>query len=311
MRVHGPHRSPHLCLAAALAVAVLLAPSPSALAAEAPDRIRLQGRLELSNGLLHPGPADLTLSLYPTAGSNAPAYEEDVVDAPVSAGRFSVELGASPAPGSPALAAALADLDDVWVGVAVDGGGELPRQRLVSVPFALRAGWAREAATLTMTCDSGYLLAYGAGGWECTAGLSAAQVDFPWAAGDSKGGDALGLACSGCVGALDLASGVVNATHLQDGGVSSADVGFGYAASADKGGAHRTWTARAASTAGRWRPTRSWRGWSRSAGSRCSTRPATAPPGPWSRIYSRGCCSTPAAARCGWVRTACCASRAG
>ncbi|GMV43094.1 MAG: hypothetical protein AMXMBFR64_48100 [Myxococcales bacterium] len=51
---------------------------------------------------------------------------------------------------------------------------------------------------------------------------------------------ALGLQCSGCIGASSLANGSVGTNQLADGAVSSAKVGFNYAGSSTKGGAATT-----------------------------------------------------------------------
>ena len=175
---------------ATLALSVALVAPVSA---EVPEQVRLQGLLLGSDGTPLAGPVVLSLGLYDSQSASAPLYSEVHAAVPLSDGRFSVALGADPVdPSAPGLTETLASEDAVWLGMAVDGALEVPRQQLLSVPFAVHAEAAREASTLAMTCTPGYLLRYGGAGWEC--------VD----PSDAE------LACGGCsgtveVGALSLA----------------------------------------------------------------------------------------------------------
>ena len=226
-------RSPLFLLAGLL----LAHTSAGAAMAAVPDFVSLQGRLTQGGDAPIEGPVSLIVSLYVGQTDDTPVYVEQIEPVPLSAGRFAVTFGTDPLPGQPPLKEVLEAHPELWLGFRIDGGDEMPRQRLAAVPYALRAARAAVADTVDITCDVGNLLVHGAGGWGCAAALDASQVGFSWAAGATPGGAATDLECSGCVGPADLAPGVINASHVQDGGISADDVAFSYAGADTKGGA--------------------------------------------------------------------------
>jgi hypothetical protein len=177
----------------------------------------LQGQLFTAGGEPMAGPVELTVSVYATQGSATALYTDVIANVPLTESRFAVAFGAHPlVPAGPSLATVIAQNPVAWVGIRVDGGPEVSRQQLLSVPFAMAAERAAAADDLTMTCDLGHGLRYGAAGWECAAPE---------------------VACSGCVDGVDIAPNSINATHIQNGSIAAADVAFNYAGSDSKGGA--------------------------------------------------------------------------
>ncbi len=117
-------------------------------AQSAPQLINYQGRLTNAAGqpLADGTTVDLTFAFYgvETGGT---AYltvlQEDVV---VTGGLYSVLIGSGTVTSGtePNLGAVFQNHQDVWMGVDVDGDGEMsPRARIVSVPYAMKvdAGW--------------------------------------------------------------------------------------------------------------------------------------------------------------------------
>ncbi len=105
------------------------------------------------------GPVDLTLRIYDAAASGTLLYVQDFADVPLVDGAFTLALGptgrATDAPTDPlttSLVAALAgDLAATapgrFVEVTVNTDPPLPRERVLAVPFALRAASAASAET--------------------------------------------------------------------------------------------------------------------------------------------------------------------
>jgi hypothetical protein len=200
-------------MAALVLLATLL--SGSALA-DPPGRTRLQGQLTTVGGAPLPGPVSLKVSLYDSDVAIVPLYEETFASVPLIFSRFTVDLGTSPTAPSPPLMELFEAYGDLWMGISVDGGVEMTRQPLLTVPWAELASRARVADKLGQSCTDGYYLTHGPGGWECTAP---------------------GFDCVGCVTGTNILDGSVNSSDIQDGSVSSTDVAFKYAGSATKGGA--------------------------------------------------------------------------
>lgn len=113
--------------------------------AAAPRLINYQGILTDEAGTALSGTYHLTFSLYADSSQGATAlWSEEHLDVVVESGIFNVVLGSvSTMPGD------LFDGGECWLGIAVESNPELhPRQRLVSVPWALRASVADSAATV-------------------------------------------------------------------------------------------------------------------------------------------------------------------
>lgn len=129
--------------------------------AEVPSLIRYQGQAADTNGVPLEGPYTLTFRLYNAETAGTKLWEEPQQNVPLSGGHFSVLLG------SVTSLAALDWAAPCWLSVQVNGESELaPRQRITSVPLALRAKTAEQLATpvttSTITDDGNRLIPPGA-----------------------------------------------------------------------------------------------------------------------------------------------------
>ena len=136
-------------------LAALLCPAP--LSAEVPHLIRYQGQAVDANGVPLEGPYTLTFRLYNAETAGTIVWEETQTNVPLSKGHFSVLLGS-------VMALTGVDLaQPCWLSVQVNGEPELaPRQRITSVPLALRAKTAEEIKTSGITDDDNSLVPTGA-----------------------------------------------------------------------------------------------------------------------------------------------------
>ena len=153
-----------LILTAALA-AVALAVGPSlagssatsgesvGASAAAPGLISYQGYLSDDQGAPLAGPVDLVFSIYPSASSNTVLWSETHNSVPLADGYFNVLMGnVNPLTADHFVAA------ERYLEVSVDNGGGavvLPRQRMASAPYALRAASAGQAASVPWSGLSG------------------------------------------------------------------------------------------------------------------------------------------------------------
>ncbi|MBI4227747.1 MAG: hypothetical protein HY600_05720 [Candidatus Omnitrophica bacterium] len=143
--------------------------------AEVPHLLRYQGQAVDAKGVPLEGPHTLTVRLYDGETGGTPLWVETHPDVPLTGGHFSLLLGAS---------TPLAPVDWTqprWLAVQVDAEPELaPRQRITSVPLALRAETAEKLTTLittsTITDDANRLTPSGAiilwMGASCPAGYT-------------------------------------------------------------------------------------------------------------------------------------------
>ena len=157
----------------------LLATPAFAAPGDAPNLIDVQGYLRTQAGLPVDGIVRLKVGLYDAADEGTLLYVETLPAVPVVSGRFSTLLGAI----SMMPAGLFGTYDEVYVGVSVDGGEELDRQRLVSVPYALHAATSKSAE-----------------------------------AADTAGA----LSCEGCVRSTQLAPGSVGPAEMAPGSVDKA-----------------------------------------------------------------------------------------
>lgn len=223
----------------AVLATLLLAAAP-AWAQQPPLLLDLQGFLRTATGQPVNKTVSLAVAVYPSATDPTPAYQETVPSVAVSNGRFAAYLG-----GVQALPANLFDtLPEAWVGIRVEGAAELPRQRLVSVPYALVSRSASQAAALSCVgcvgpvqiqaasigtdqiADGSVTAAKLAGGSLGSVlledgSVSAAKVDFPWAAGVRAGGPASDLQCDRCVMGAEIAEATITASNLVPGSVGT------------------------------------------------------------------------------------------
>ena len=120
----------------AAALALLAAP----LAAAVPGTVNFQGLLLDDQGDPVTGPVDLVLRLYDAEESGTLLWTESHADVDVLDGVYAVELGAS----TP-LTPEILDAPALYLEVEVEGDTLAPRQRLLAVPYALRARTAETA----------------------------------------------------------------------------------------------------------------------------------------------------------------------
>ena len=175
-------------LAAAALIASVLTTATDAEAA-IPGRLQVEGTLMAGSGAAPDGDYGMTFHIYDGQSAQAPAASVNVAKVAVAGGRFAALV-----PTDAATAAKVGGLADPWVGVVVGSDPELPRRPLAAVPFALHAG---TASGLTCTgCLSSDTIANGS--------IAAAKVGFNYAGSATKGGAALDLQCTGCVGVSEL-----------------------------------------------------------------------------------------------------------
>ncbi|MBI2885549.1 MAG: hypothetical protein HYY15_05200 [Candidatus Omnitrophica bacterium] len=149
------------------------------LAAEIPPLIRYQGQAVDQQGIALEGPYTLTFRLYDAETDGQVVWQEIQPNIPVSRGHFAVFLG---------QVTSLVPVDwsqPRWLTVQIGTDPELlPRQRIVSVPLALRAavaeGLAQPTTTSTITDDANKLVPSGAvimwTGASCPAGYTRLTV---------------------------------------------------------------------------------------------------------------------------------------
>ncbi|NUN13421.1 MAG: hypothetical protein HUU55_07275 [Myxococcales bacterium] len=112
-----------------------------------PGKMVYHGELTAPNGVPFNGTLGFSVGLYSTdgiAGGPGVAYwTEDLGNVDVVDGRVELVLGATNALGLLTVIGTYADTG-LWLGVTVDGEPLLPRQFMVSVPYALVAGNAQK-----------------------------------------------------------------------------------------------------------------------------------------------------------------------
>lgn len=126
----------HRLMAIALATLCLMAPAGAAV----PGEVSYQGLLLDSGGQPITGPVDLDFDLFDVATGGTSVWSESHTAVDVLDGVYDVVLG-STAPITPALVSGGA----LWLEVTVDGETLSPRQRLLAVPYAVRADTAENA----------------------------------------------------------------------------------------------------------------------------------------------------------------------
>ena len=151
-------------------IALWLIGTGSALA-QIPPLIRYQGQAVDSNGVPLEGPYTLIFRLYGAETGGAAVWEETQTNVPLTGGHFSVLLGE---------VESLEPVDwsvPLWLGIQVNTEPELaPRQRITSVPLAIRAQTAEVVKTSGLTDDANGLVPAGAiilwDGSSCPAGYT-------------------------------------------------------------------------------------------------------------------------------------------
>lgn len=110
-----------------------------------PEVMSYQGFLTDANSQPSSGTVQLDFAIYDAATGGNLLWEESHPDTAVVEGYFTVLLGAH---GSP-LTTGVFDGETRYLQVKVNDGDSLPRQRVGSVPYALRSSWAATAITAT------------------------------------------------------------------------------------------------------------------------------------------------------------------
>ena len=111
--------------------------------AAVPHLVRYQGQAVDANGIPLQGPYMMTFRLYDAEAGGQVIWQETQADVPVNQGRFSVLLGQ--------VTALNVDWSvSGWLSTQIGGDPELaPRQRITSVPLAMRAEVAERLAVST------------------------------------------------------------------------------------------------------------------------------------------------------------------
>jgi hypothetical protein len=113
--------------------------------AEVPLQMNTQGLLLDDNGDRVSGNVTIVVSVYTNESAGNSVYTEDLGSVVVSNGVYSIVFG------SGILTTALANHDECWLQVSVDGVPLSPRHRLVSVPYAVVANSVQGAALYVST----------------------------------------------------------------------------------------------------------------------------------------------------------------
>jgi len=108
--------------------------STSLLHADVPALINYQGLLTDINGNVVSGSKTVSISIHDAVTSGTQLYSESIGSVTVQNGVYSFQFGSGPT-----FTAALATGSQQWLQVALDGTAQTPRERLVSVPFAMKA----------------------------------------------------------------------------------------------------------------------------------------------------------------------------
>lgn len=130
--------------------------SASLLPADVPHLINYQGLLTDINGNVVSGSKSISIAVFdaPTAGTQL--YSESIGSVPVQNGVYSFQFGSGPE-----FATALSTGTQHWLEVTIDTIAQTPRERLVSVPFALKAATAgldTSSETRIRTLEDSFLL---------------------------------------------------------------------------------------------------------------------------------------------------------
>jgi hypothetical protein len=138
-----------------------------ALAEWGPPEIAVQGLLTNLADEAVEGPVDLTFSVYQGVGGQVAEWTETHVGVPLAFGHFDLVLGTVNPMDAPPV---FEEFDNLWVGISVDGGPELPRAKLAAVGYAMQARHAEYCGSLTgSVCDQNQILKWSGEEWVCAA----------------------------------------------------------------------------------------------------------------------------------------------
>lgn len=145
-------------LLAILALLILAALPSDAQSGSVPRLIRYRGEIKTNLQPPKPQVIAVTFTVYSDKDQGAALWTETQQVELSESGQFEVLLGAVAPDGLPPEL--FGDNEPRWLGITPEGGDELPRTLLVSVPYAIRAG---DAATLGGRPASAYMLQTAAG----------------------------------------------------------------------------------------------------------------------------------------------------
>jgi hypothetical protein len=107
------------------------------LQAQVPSLINYQGLLTDINGNVVSGSKTVSIAIYDAATDGTQLYSENIGSVTLQNGVYSFQFGSGST-----FSTALTTGSQHWMQVTLDGVAQTPRERLVSVPFAMRAAQA-------------------------------------------------------------------------------------------------------------------------------------------------------------------------
>lgn len=134
-----------------LGIAIVCAIAASSGYAAPPELLNYQGRLVDNQGELVNGTVDVDVRLFTVESGGTPEWSQSITNVEVYRGLYKVEFG------GPGLSDVLTNAA-VWLEVSVDNQVLSPRNRLASVPYALRAAVANTLDEVPAAYPPGIIL---------------------------------------------------------------------------------------------------------------------------------------------------------
>ena len=149
-----------------------------------PPFLSHQGYILDSNNQPLSGVNSVTLSLYNAANGGSPLWTE-TIDIAFDSGFYSLSLGTDQP-----LETALFEGDSLYLGVTVESNGEFaPRQKVVSVPYAMKAAMVEDSALDSYLTTHNYVTTDDTvAGLDCEAGEIAKWSGSAWECAEDGGG---------------------------------------------------------------------------------------------------------------------------